>query len=229
MSNIYLYELKDLLTTVRLGSELFITAPDSDRKIIATITSTVEEMIEDAKHKVLERQANENEESTEWLEKNQQLGDWGEQVALSYYKSIYQEVNYVASQNYLGYDIEILSNGVFKEAIEVKTANNHQGFHISLNELKKTYELNNKYTVFFIKINQTTDSLQGFIINNPLKTLQIEYKTLIREYENDVINFMPNKFFIQLKNNLLNLLTKVELNKFLTDKELNFLREKSIK
>lgn len=149
------------------------------------------------------------DEENDWLHNNQRLGDFGEKLALKALKDIYPETDIylVSEQHHLGYDIQMYKNTLEMKAFEVKTASNHNGFHLTLNELKTAKLLGEQYTIFFIKLEKKNNKIikaNAYQYKDPIKTLDIPYDYITSTTNTKYVKLFPNKFYIELKKDFLN-------------------------
>lgn len=179
---------------------------------LGRIKTNLQENINHYEENEINEIVNNDEEQENWLDQKIKLGEFGEKLALEYLKETNLDVKLVSDQAYLGYDIEL--NSIPKEGVEVKTSRKNLGFHITLNELKKAFEMKEKYNLFYIKIGDEDDAIMGYIINNPIEKLNINYKNLTTKSENNEINIIPNKFYISFKIKFLKTIQCINLEKY---------------
>ncbi|WP_431810679.1 protein NO VEIN domain-containing protein [Lysinibacillus capsici] len=184
--------------------ENFDTINDSESVIGPFIGEIEYKEIDKITQESLETQFNEfsnfNEEDNNWLDENKQVGEIGELIAEAYLKSKYKNVKIVSDNAKLGYDIEVIENQK-KLQFEVKTAQNHFGFHITKNELINAVKYSDTYNIFFIKLNEEDKRniiIDGYIINNPIQLFGIDVTDLLTISSTTTITYQANNFFIRL-------------------------------
>lgn len=184
--------------------ENFDTINDSESVIGPFIGEIEYKEIDKITQESLETQFNEfsnfNEEDNNWLDENKQIGEIGELIAEAYLKSKYKNVKIVSDNAKLGYDIEVIENQK-KLQFEVKTAQNHFGFHITKNELINAVKYSDTYNIFFIKLNEEDKRniiIDGYIINNPIQLFGIDVTDLLTISSTTTITYQANNFFIRL-------------------------------
>ena len=160
-------------------------------------------IIDEITQESIEQQFNEvsnTNEENDWINQNQQLGELGELLAEAYLKERYQQIKIVSEDASLGYDIEAYNNHQQLQ-FEVKTAQNHFGFHITKNELIKAATFRDTYHLFFIKLNDEDEKnikIDGYIIQNPVEIFNLDVKELLHITSNPFITYQANRFFIRL-------------------------------
>lgn len=114
----------------------------------------------------------ENTPCPDWVQKNTNLGSLGEIIAKKYLEQKYTDVKRVSLENSsYGYDLS-----ADKDVFEVKTSTyNSVRFFLTSNELKVAHNLGDNYHLFYINVNKSTKQVTGFIIKNPIRTLEINY------------------------------------------------------
>lgn len=184
--------------------ENFDTINDTESVIGPFIGEIEYKEIDKITQESLETQFNEfsnfNEEDNNWLDENKQVGEIGELIAEAYLKSKYKNVKIVSDNAKLGYDIEVIENQK-KLQFEVKTAQNHFGFHITKNELINAVKYSDTYNIFFIKLNEEDKRniiIDGYIINNPIQLFGINVTDLLTISSTTTITYQANNFFIRL-------------------------------
>ncbi|MEB2279012.1 DUF3883 domain-containing protein [Lysinibacillus xylanilyticus] len=184
--------------------ENFDTINDTESVIGPFIGEIEYKEIDKITQESLETQFNEfsnfNEEDNNWLDENKQVGEIGELIAEAYLKSKYKNVKIVSDNAKLGYDIEVIENQK-KLQFEVKTAQNHFGFHITKNELINAVKYSDTYNIFFIKLNEEDKRniiIDGYIINNPIQLFGIDVTDLLTISSTTTITYQANNFFIRL-------------------------------
>lgn len=156
------------------------------------------------------------EEEMNWLEKNKLTGDWGEKIALNYLSSVYDNVKSVAERTYLGYDIEV-KQGIDTYGFEVKTSRNVPNFHLSLNELLTAASTLKNYNIFLIQINTRTNQIVGYILNNPVKLLELDVPTIVKSTESPYVIVAPNKFHFKISIDLLSEMNAIDLTPYIDE------------
>ncbi len=144
----------------------------------------------------------EEDDYSPWDKEEQ--GRSGELIAKKYLENKYKEVVDVSKTTKLGYDIKVND----KLAFEVKTSKSKNFFHISYNELKVATYMQDKYNLFFIKVDVKDEKITkatGFIINNPIKILQINLRIIAPTFELDNINLKPSQFKIYFNKDFISL------------------------
>lgn len=215
MQEIKVYELIDLISVVTVHGEVLQNKHPEPIRIIQQSQS------DDLEENILP------ENSMAWLTENKLLGDFGEMLALKYFKANYKEVIHTAENASLGYDLKVLLENNTYLCVEVKTSLNNWGFHISYNELKQTTIIKDSSCLLFIHVNFKQNSLkmiQGYLIINPIDYFKINFDTLTTPTINEVASVTPNKFYFELNKSHLSSLTNViDLTAFTKEDDLKFL------
>lgn len=134
--------------------------------------------------------------------RQKELGDWGERLAENYLKAHYKDVKNVTKQIRRGYDFCVTINNR-EYGYEIKTSESMY-IIITYPELSKAQEMEYDYNIFFIHTNKDKSCAKGYIINNPVKTLGIDFRTLPYKIEIQSDNTMIcYRFKIKLAKNFL--------------------------
>jgi hypothetical protein len=146
-----------------------------------------------------------NHEGIDWLDENRLNGERGERIALSYLQSQYPQVKSVSDIASKGYDIEvILEDSVL--GYEIKTSKTVNSFYITYNELQKAYTMKDNYFLFFIYMEHLENevfSYYGFIIQNPIKKLDLDFLKLTEPIQTDMAEIIPHQFRIKIDKDFL--------------------------
>lgn len=212
MSKIRILSLEDYLRHYYISETYALKQKQGKETEIGSVITNLEEKIDRDEKKEILKLVTQDEEMN-WLEANQLLGDFGEEVALNYFESIYSKVSLVSSQASLGYDIQISEDEII--GIEVKTAKSNNAFHITYNELNTAFKLKDKYLLFFIKVNELEDEVLGYLIQNPIKSLKIDFFKIIEKNETQMVSLIPNKFYVSFQKEFLQAMTPIELNNYI--------------
>jgi len=172
-----------------------------------------EEIEYDNMHKDI---GNDEDPIPEWVKLAAKTGWFGEMLALEYLSDMQsQKVNHVGRNAKHGYDIEVMGNGN-RHAYEVKTTTQQNNkFHITHHELQVAYKMQDFYHIMFIKIDNDRRTITGFIIDNPIKTLDIDFADITKISKCKTVEITANRFVINLSENLLNILEEIILNKYI--------------
>lgn len=199
MSKILVYALEESVPTVVVKADAQILLRKTlSHNIIATIDSPINETeIEEQIYYDIQMNENEENEPLEWLDKRKRLGDYGEDIALKYLKTVYKNVRSVANQAFLGFDIEVTDNENIR-AFEVKTSEHNRGFFISFNELKKAAKYRINYNVFIVYVASDTE-IYGYIINDPIAYFEIDMDAIMQPKESSNAYLTPNGFYVKYK------------------------------
>lgn len=135
----------------------------------------------------------------DWVSQDILVGNRGEAIAYLYLSQRHQQpvqlVSHIDSS--VGYDIEVLDEFSLPIGYEVKTTGNadHYIVHITANELQKSHELKDRYNIFIINLADR----KGFIINNPLKNLDIPYFDLVKTCDSIHYEIRPTSFSMEIR------------------------------
>ena len=142
----------------------------------------------------------ENEKGVSWLEERQTRGDLGEKLALTYLQAEYSKVRLVSELAYKGYDIEVLCEKTNKLlGFEIKTSLTPNKFYVTYNELQKAYTMKNNYFLFFIHMDKHSNPIHGFIIQNPVEELQLDFLSMTEPIPIGAGEVIPNQFRVTIK------------------------------
>lgn len=144
-----------------------------------------------------------------WVEKLDEIGKLGEQIALRYLKTIYNPVKWVADNAKLGYDI-LAEDNLF----EIKTTISSNTFYISQNEILTAYKNRNKHYLFFIKI--FCGNPIGYIIPDVFSTLELDFEQCIQKsniIENKYITMVSKEYKISFESDYLDSLDYIDLSR----------------
>jgi len=214
MSKIAVYDLEGSIPTVLIKNDnQSILKNTVSNNVILTLDSHIAQSnIEEQIHLEIQINANEENETLDWLDKRKRLGDFGEGIALKYLNSLYKNVKSVANQVSRGFDIEVQDKTSIL-GFEVKTSEYKQGFFITYNELKKASELKDCYNIFLIQIEDDA-KIVGYIINNPTSFFNIDLNKIMEPTANPHAYITPTSFYFKFKDGLFENLTPIELTKF---------------
>ncbi|MBH0162073.1 protein NO VEIN domain-containing protein [Fictibacillus sp. 26RED30] len=146
-----------------------------------------------------------NQEGIEWLEGNKLLGELGERLALSYLRKHYKHAVSVSHLFSKGYDIEVTNDEIIL-GFEIKASKTVNNFYITYNELHKAYKMRERYYLFYIYVEQTTNdvfSYYGIVINDPIKELKIDFLELTHPTKTGLTNIIPQQFRITIDKDFL--------------------------
>lgn len=202
MSQIHVYALESIIPIKRIS--------DTDSVWVQN------DKIEMTSYSKIETQFNIASETSngglDWVEANKELGNKGEKVALSYLRGEYEKVTLVSDNARLGYDIEVVCEKTgSKMGFEVKTSTTENRFFISINELSKAYEMEEKYYIFFLQVKDDSDDCYGYIIQNPIRSLQLDFNEVIKPTQTNNIKIVPSNFNIELSKEYMRNLSKLSL------------------
>ena len=123
-------------------------------------------------------------ELAEWINKKNETGKLGENIALQYLKENYEAV-FPATKDSYGYDIQ-----ADDEYFEIKTSkSNKQEFFITINELKTANKHKKNYYIFYIELHKTEYEAFGYIIKNPFGSFEITLPELSQSIQRGSVNF----------------------------------------
>ncbi len=202
MNNIYIYNIEDYLPQYfHNNGEVKLTNNGFETIVETLQTDLFEEIEQSIKDEIYNDELdNESDKCPEWVTKKNKLGAFGEKLALNYLNSLNlnpQQVSTISSS--YGYDI-LIRDGDVEIVYEVKTTSRVEDkFYISYNELKVASGLGDQYNIFYIHVDPQNHNIYGYIIQNPIETLNINIRKITEIFENSVIQMMPSSFIIQLK------------------------------
>lgn len=121
---------------------------------------------------------------SDWVKENQELGISGEEIVKKYLEKKYKAI-VTKMEDVAGYDLWVkMESDEF--AVEVKTTEEHtETFFLTITELQKAKKLGDKYNIYRVVKNK--HSSEVYIINNPVKTLDIDIDSLCIRYENNFV------------------------------------------
>lgn len=216
MGEINILDLDSYLPIYRVEEEGVLYTSEGKMIVIGTVNSSIEqELLENEETNLQEALQNDNAEGdTSWVDDNKTLGDIGEIIATSYLKKQFTEVEDVSEMTRKGYDIEVLyDNRVI--GYEIKTSQSKQGFHITYNELKVATEKQDDYFLFFILEDSIDESYEGYLIQNPIKTFDINFLEIAQLIEHNNVSIFPNRFFVKFNKGYLGSLSKIDLKPYI--------------
>ncbi|MED4697200.1 hypothetical protein [Peribacillus frigoritolerans] len=82
---------------------------------------------------------------------------------------------------------------------EIKTSRTVNKFHITYNELQKAHMMKYSYYLFFIFIEEGVNEYYGYIIQNPIKELQLNFLELTEPVHTGNAAVIPNQFRISME------------------------------
>lgn len=213
MSNIRVLEVESFLATYVIDEGKVVAIKDGDENELSIIESTIEEKILRKEQEILESQVIHDEEGDNltWLVENELLGSLGEKVVLSYLQNIFEKVTLVSQNAKKGYDIEVEKESGDLIGYEVKTSLSTMGFHITYNELKVASKKKDDYYLFFLTIYEEEKTVEGYLIKNPLKELDINFGHITKIIETKNVLLIPNKFLIKFQKGFLQKIKKITL------------------
>ncbi|MEF3302505.1 DUF3883 domain-containing protein [Paenibacillus sp. GYB003] len=160
--------------------------------------------------------ADEDDPIPDWVKLSAKTGRFGELIALSYLqRSFPGNVEPVWSNAKMGYDIAVKRNNLL-HAYEVKTtSNNNNKFYITHNELKVAEKLRDCYHIFFIKIDSEEKTITGFILDNPIETLSINFSDLTKVMKLVHIDLSVDRFIVNMNENFVASLRAISLLEYI--------------
>ncbi len=217
MSKVNVYNLEKFLPLYIIKKDQNSLLRGGNEEIIGTYTSSLADELENTSREniYLNNVNQENDTSPKWVNKQIALGILGEEIAMAYLKKNKKHVERVSLTNSsLGYDIrETIENREIY--YEVKSTKRTDGkFFISYNELSVANIKRENYNIFYLIINETSKSIIGYLINNPVIILGINFKKLteIKEYQNASI--VSSNFLVQLKEDYFDDLYPIRMEKY---------------
>ncbi|WP_372812727.1 DUF3883 domain-containing protein [Paenibacillus sp.] len=146
--------------------------------------------------------ADENDPIPEWVKVNSAIGQFGELLAIEHLKVEHQNnVKLVSDDAKKGYDVEVKIDGEI-HAYEVKTTKqNNNKFFITQNELKAANKKRDSFHIIFIKISDDEHSISGYIIDNPIETLEIDYESITQMTRLANIDIKADRFIVNISEN----------------------------
>lgn len=216
MSKVNVYNLEDYLPLYHVKKDSSFLLRNGREVIIGTYHSYLADDIENTeKENIYLNNIDEEEECPKWVNKQVSIGILGEQIIYAYLKRQYKLVEHVSTRSSsLGYDIRV-TDGEQEIAYEVKTTTkNCNKFHITYNELAVANKMKENYNIFYLYINKSIKRIAGYIINNPINLLGLDFKkiTEIKDYEN--VNVASSTFIIQFKQNFIEDLDVIQLENY---------------
>jgi Domain of unknown function (DUF3883) len=213
MSNIRVLDVEKFLPTYIIEEGKIIATKEGQEDELVILDSRIEEQILRKEKEIIEDQAikDEEEQIFSWLDENQKLGELGEKIALEYLKGLYENLTLVSQDTKKGYDIEVELDSNKVLGFEVKTSLSNYGFHITYNELKVASNKKDDYYIFFLTVNKEENVVEGYLIQNPIDELNINFEQITNVIETQSVMVIPNKFFIKFKNGYLQNLSKLIL------------------
>lgn len=223
MREIKIYELTDLIPLITIYGEI---VQKKNPKPIATFSIPDDE--DNSNSNELNTVENDSaEDSIHWLIENQLLGELGEQIALKYFQTKYNEVIYTAHNAYIGYDLKVILDSRNYLGVEVKTSLNNWGFHISYNELQQAAKLRDSSRLFFIHLEIKDNFLQvakGYFLVNPIDYFEIDFDKITAPNIHEKATVKPNKFYFELNSSYIkNCSIIVDLMPFIKNEDIEFL------
>ena len=155
-------------------------------------------------------------ELAEWINKKNETGKLGENIALQYLKANFEAV-YPAMKDSYGYDIQ-----ADDQYFEIKTSkSNKQEFFITINELKTANKHKKNYYIFYIELHKAKFEAFGYIIKNPFGSFEITLPELSQSIQRGSVNFDAVVYKVQFGDfldgieriDLSNILRKIEKDK----------------
>jgi hypothetical protein len=219
MSKIRILELESFLPTYTIDIEDKIVASiDGEEIEINSFDTDIEEKMYEKKKEELQDESivdDEDDIVPEWIKQNAKLGAFGEDIALSYLKTLYNNVEKVSFDAKRGYDIEVTLDNDSKLGFEIKTSKSNKGFHITQNELQKASEKQDDYYLFFITVSKKEQKIVGRLIQNPIREFGIDYEMITKHIELLNVFVQPKSFYIQFKTGFFQDLEEISLTKFI--------------
>lgn len=168
------------------------------------------------KQLVDENQTDIKSKLAEWVNKKNETGKLGENIAFQYLQTRFDTVLPATKDSY-GYDIQA-DNLYF----EIKTSkSNRQEFFITINELKTADKYREDYCIFYIEINKARSEAFGYIVKHPFGSFEITLPELSQPIQRGSVNFDVVVYKVQFGNfldgieriDLSNILRKIEQDK----------------
>jgi len=218
MNNVFIYDLENYLPQYKVKNDKAKLIREGSTVRIASfgdeLFNEVKQIIQD---NLIDNNNNEEDSKCpDWVKKNITLGEFGEELAMNYLTAmnlVPERVSLVCSRK--GYDIKVTRNNQ-DIAYEVKTTtNDYMKFYISYTELKTAEKLKENYNIFLININKKEQYIKGYIINNPIESLDINLRDLINLYENSTLEIVPSNFIIHIKDIASERFDSIDMQKYL--------------
>jgi|GEM_PF-5774892 len=217
MSNKLIYSLEDYLPLYIIENGESKLIKNGFINQIATIETNLEEKIIDTLKNEIISDTNDSEDSgcPDWVNEKIKLGAFGENIILKFLNMLGCKVKQISIENSsAGFDIEAEIFGK-KAYYEVKTTTNSDlKFHITYNELSVSNKYQDIYNIFIVYVDRTVKKIDGYIINNPIKMLNINFEALTEIYETATAEIMPSSFIIKIKEKSFNGVDFFDLTKF---------------
>lgn len=125
-----------------------------------------------------------------WRKQCETLGRFGEELAIEWLKSKGLKPKDVSKEYSKGYDIEVEDEGY-----EVKTSAIDR-FYISINEFNTANKMQNKYHIFFVKIDNKQKQIYGYDITNPIEFLELDYDNITGDKGSRLCKVVPSNIEI---------------------------------
>ncbi|SDH45150.1 DUF3883 domain-containing protein [Desulfosporosinus hippei] len=215
MSNVSVFSLHDYLPVYDENDKAIVRNGFLNQIAIGSsnLHSQISESMKDTI--INDMNTDENSDCPEWVNNNNKLGAFGEEVVLRYLSSLGSNLIHMSKVNSsAGYDIQtnILGETLY---YEVKTTRNRfLKFFISYNELKISNINRDSYKIFIVYVNDEHKKIEGYIVSNPIGAFDIDFNVLTQVYETPYVNLLANNFRVQIKETYLDNLKAIDLSKF---------------
>lgn len=217
MSNISVFSLQDYLPLYEKDENDKVNVRSGFLNQIAVVSSNLHsEITESIKDTIInDMNTDENSDCPEWVNNNNKLGAFGEEVVFNYLSSLGMNLIHMSKINSSsGYDIkaDISGENVF---YEVKTTRNSDlKFFVSYNELKISNINRANYKIFIVHVDDEHKQIEGYIVGNPIGAFNIDFNLLTQIYETPYVSLLTNNFRVQIKETYLDNIKAIDLNKF---------------
>ncbi|WP_171643827.1 protein NO VEIN domain-containing protein [Paenibacillus phytorum] len=180
MSKIRIYDIAAGLQLYMVNDKTSVRIQEKmDVEIGSFDTDLGERQVELEQQNIHFEVANEDDPIPGWVKVNSAIGRFGEMLAIEHLEVVHPGmVKLVSGNARIGYDIEVYIDGE-THAFEVKTTTqNNNKFYISHNELRVANMKRNCFHIMFIKINDDEKIITGYILDNPIETLEFDYAAI---------------------------------------------------
>lgn len=156
-----------------------------------------------------ENQTDIKSELAEWVNKKNETGELGENIAFRYLQTKFKEV-YPATKDSYGYDIQ--ADNLYFE-IKTSKSNKHE-FFITINELKTANKHKENYCIFYIELQKAKSEAFGYIIKHPFESFEITLPELSQPIQRGSVIFDAVVYKVQL-GNFLDVIERIDLSNIL--------------
>lgn len=216
MSKVTIYDLEAALPLYVIDKEPVLVKGTSEVEIGQFESDLGERQGKLEQENIHKDIADEDDPIPDWVKLSAKTGRFGELIALSYLQRAYPgNVEPVWSNAKMGYDIAVKHNGLL-HAYEVKTTSySNNKFYITHNELKVAEKLRDCYHIFFIKIDSEEKTITGYILDNPIETLSINYFELTKVMKFVHIDLSVDRFIVNMNENFMASISGIPLFEYI--------------